>query len=94
LVAPRYDRLDAHNLWSGGVDSSGSSVGPHSGLLEFQKEKQLSLTRIANFRLSRIHRNRQRLPSNGSIERAQSTSRDFTLLRKTRVRYLCLTVVV
>jgi hypothetical protein len=32
--------------------------------------------------LARIHRNRQRLPSNGSIERAQSTSPDFTLLRK------------
>jgi hypothetical protein len=30
----------------------------------------------------RIHRNRQRPPSNGSIERAKSTSPDFTLLRK------------
>jgi len=29
--------------------------------------------------LSRIHRSRQRPPSNGSIERAQSTSSDFTL---------------
>jgi hypothetical protein len=32
--------------------------------------------------LARIHRNRQRLPSNGSIERAKSTSPDFTLFRK------------
>jgi hypothetical protein len=32
--------------------------------------------------LARIRRNRQRPPSNGSIERAQSTSPDFTLLRK------------
>src|SRR5205814_9667187 len=30
----------------------------------------------------RIHRNHQRPPSNGSIERAQSTSPNFTLSRK------------
>jgi hypothetical protein len=36
--------------------------------------------------LTRIHRNRQRPPSNGSIERAQSASPDFTLFVKTRLR--------
>jgi hypothetical protein len=42
--------------------------------------------------LGRIHRNRQRPPSNGSIERAKSTAPDFTLLRK-RASVTALTLI-
>ncbi len=39
--------------------------------------------------LARIHRNRQRLPSNGSIERAQSTAPQYPCARRDGRQVLC-----